>query len=82
MKKHASYSHKPFTKTKKSVTSGSNPVIVSGIGCRDSPGKCINMRWKCMEQLVQLHQLFENGGITMEQHDEMQVAIMEELKKL
>ena len=49
---------------------------------RDSPGKRINMRGKCMEQLMQLHKLFENNVITQEQYEEMKLDIMGEVKKL
>ena len=93
MKKHSSYDNppdKPFwktTQTSNSVTSGSTSASLilgcnEGSSSRDSPGKRINMRGKCMEQLMQLHKLFENGVVTMEQYEEMKSAIMGEVKKL
>ena len=93
MKKHSSYDNppdKPFwktTKKNKSVTSGSTSTSLilgcnEGSSSRDSPGKRINMRGKCMEQLLQLHKLFENGVVTTEQYEEMKSDIMGEVKKL
>ena len=93
MKKHSSYDNppdKPFwktTKKSKSATSGSTSASLilgcnEGSSSRDSPGKRINMRGKCMEQLLQLHKLFENGVVTMEQYEEMKSDIMGEVKKL
>ena len=35
-----------------------------------------------MEQLMQLHKLFENGVINQEQYEEMKSDIMGEVKKL
>ena len=35
-----------------------------------------------MEQLLQLHKLFENGVVTTEQYEEMKSDIMGEVKKL
>ena len=53
-----------------------------GSSSQDSPGKHINMQGKCMEQLMQLHKLLENGVVTMEQYEEMKSAIMGEVKQL
>ena len=91
MKKHNSYDTPPnkgFWKTaqqSKSSSGSTSLTIVGNEGSRnttDSPGKRINMRGKCLEQLTQLHQLFESGGINTEQYDEMKAAIMGEVKKL
>ena len=93
MKKHCSYDKppdKPFWKTtqqRKSIASGSTTasLIVGGPEgslSKDSPGKRINMRGKCMEQLMQLHKLFENNVITEEQYEEMKSDIMGEVKRL
>ena len=92
MKKHTSYDKppdKPFWRTaqQKNVASG-NPTAsvtmcdIETSSRRDSPGKRINMRGKCMEQLMQLHKLFENNVITQEQYEEMKLDIMGEVKKL
>ena len=93
MKKHSSYDtppDKPFWRTtqrSKSMASGTtNASLIlgghEGTSSRDSPGKRINMRGKCMEQLMQLHKLFENGVINQEQYEEMKSDIMGEVKKL
>ena len=92
MKKHTSYDKppdKPFWRTtqQKSVPSGNTTASVTigdleGSSKRDSPGKRINMRGKCMEQLMQLHKLFESNMVTQEQYEEMKSDIMGEVKKL
>ena len=35
----------------------------------------------CVQQLLQLHELLEKGGISKEQYDEMQSTIMGDVKK-
>ena len=46
-----------------------------------SPGKKINLRGQCVQQLLQLHQLLEKGGINKQQYDDMQSTIMGDVKK-
>ena len=76
-----------MTQQNKKVLSGStNASLIlggsEGILRWDSPGKCINMRGKCMEQLMQLYKLFENGVINQEQYEQINSDIMGEVKKL
>lgn len=79
MKKHSSYDvppNKPFWKTsKRKVPSSSTTEITV------SPSKRVNLRGQCVQQLLQLHELLEKGGISKEQYDEMQKSIMDEVKK-
>ncbi len=77
MQKHSSYDvppNKPFWKTRSQKLSNSPEVTVS-------PGKRVNLRGQCVQQLLQLHELLEKGGITKKQYDEMQGNIMEEVKQ-
>ena len=46
-----------------------------------SPGKRVNLRGQCVQQLLQLHELLEKGGINKQQYDEMQSTIMGDVKK-
>ena len=46
-----------------------------------SPGKRVNLRGQCVQQLLQLHQLLERGGISKQQHDDMQSTIMGDVRK-
>ena len=78
MKKHTSYDeapNKPFWKvsTDKGKGDKSSSIV--------SPSKSVNLRGQCVTQLLQLHQLLERGGITQQQYDDMQGAIMGEVKK-
>ena len=78
MKKHSSYDtppNKPFFRTR----GAQKPT--SSIEITVSPGKRVNLRGQCVQQLLQLHELLEKGGINKEQYDLMQGTIMEELKK-
>ena len=78
MKKHSSYDtapSKPFFGTKSSK--GTVAVADSGI----SPLKKINMRSECIQQLDQWHQLKQKGAITSAQYEEMQEAIIRDIKK-
>lgn len=77
LKKHSSYDeppNKPFWKTRSQQKTSSSEITVS-------PGKRVNLRGQCVQQLLQLHELLEKGGISKEQYDEMQGAIMDEVKK-
>ena len=76
MCKHSSYDvppNKPFWKTRsKQISSGTEIAI--------SPGKRVNLRGQCVQQLLQLHELLEKGGISKEQYEDMKGTIMNEVK--
>lgn len=75
MKKHESYDEppdKPFFRSSHKSTSFAVPV---------SPGKRINLRGQCVDQLLKSHQLLEKGVITPEQYAEFQAAIINDVKK-
>ncbi|XP_065885801.1 uncharacterized protein [Dysidea avara] len=81
MKKHTSYDvapNKPFWKVSKMLSDKDKGDRSS---CTVSPSKSVNLRGQCVTQLLQLHQLLERGGITQQQYDDMQGAIMGEVKK-
>ena len=64
MKKHLSYDEppdKPFFHSFRK--SSSTPAAVV------SPGKVLNMRGQCVDQLLKSHQLFEKGVIFKEQYE-------------
>ena len=76
MKKHDSYEEppqKPFFKTAKSLPSKSSDTM--------SPGKRIQYRSQCIEQLDKWHDLKKRGVITESQYAEMQDAILSDIKK-
>lgn len=56
------------------AASKSSPSIIT------SPSKRVGLRSQCIEQLVKWHSLLEKGAISQLQYDEMQKAIMEEIK--
>ena len=66
---------KPFFKTR------GTQKTTSSVEVTVSPGKRVNLRGQCVQQLLQLHELLEKGGINKGQYDEMQSTIMDELKK-
>ena len=45
-----------------------------------SPGKRINLRGQCIDQLLKWHQLLEKGAITKEQYDELHSDVIEDVK--
>ena len=45
-----------------------------------SPGRRINMRGQCVDQLPKSHQLFEKGVITKEQYKDFQASILSDVK--
>ena len=47
-----------------------------------SPGKRINLRSECMDQLSKWHLLLEKGAITQNQYDEFQKKIIEDIADL
>ena len=75
MKKHNSYQEppkKPFFKTAKG-----GPKTQDGM----SPGKRIQYRSQCIDQLDKWHDLKKRGVITESQYSEMQEAILSDIKK-
>ena len=79
MKKHDSLEKppdKPFWLTKlKKAEAEPNPTNTV------SPGKRINLRGQCVDQLLKWHELLEKGDITKEQYDDFQATIMDDVKK-
>ena len=87
MKKHTSYDEPPnkrFWKPKSSGTGATEAATsgASGVAAfksvSASPGKRVNLRGQCIDQLLRLQQLlyFDNGGMTQEQYTEMNEGIM------
>ena len=84
MKKHSSYDTPPNKRFwNKSVKNKGLTPSESGssTSINVSPGKRVNLRGQCVQQLLQLHELLEKGGISKEQYDEMQSTIMGDVKK-
>ena len=97
MKKHTSYDEPPnkrFWKSKSTNAgpAGATPTRATSSGAtatgatatKDvsaSPGKRITLRGQCIDQLIRLQQLFDQGGLTIEQYTEMKEGIMKEVKK-
>ena len=46
-----------------------------------SPGKRINLRGQCVDQLLKWHELLEKGAISTAQYDELKSTIMDDVKK-
>ena len=80
MGKHDSYDSPPdkhfFTVNKKKA--GNSTSGLSGV----SPGKRLNMRSECIDQLEKWHRLMTNGAITPEQYKEIQDNILSDIKKV
>ena len=78
MGKHESYDSAPdklfFKNGKKRVSEASTATV--------SPGKRLQMRSECIDQLDKWHQLMEKGAITAEQYKEIQDNIMNDIKKV
>ena len=73
MKKHSSYENapdKPFFRKKQAAEKSAV-----------SPGKRINLRSKCIDQLEKWHCLLERGAITQTEYDELQQTILGDIKK-
>ena len=69
------------------TTSGATEAATSGASgvaafknVSASPGKRVNLRGQCIDQLLRLQQLFDSGGLTQEQYTEMKEGIMNEMK--
>ena len=76
MKKHSSYEEppdKPFFRSSHKSAHTSTSTL--------SPGKRINMRGQCVDQLLKFHELFEKGVIPKEQYEEFQASILSDVKK-
>ena len=61
------------------ATSGASGVAAFN-NVSASPGKRVNLRGECIDQLLRLQQLFDSGGLTQEQYTEMKEGIMNEMK--
>ena len=76
MKKHLSFDEPPdkplFCSSHKSVSTSASAL---------SPGKQINMRGQCFDQLLKFHELFEKGVISKEQYEEFQASILNDVQK-
>jgi hypothetical protein len=73
MKKHHSLEvapNKPFFQSNAHTASASV-----------SPGKRINLRGQCVDQLQKWHTLLESGAITQDQYEEFKLTIMHDIKK-
>ena len=76
LKKHTSYDippNKPFFRNKRGT--GDSSV------CAHSPGKRINMRSQCIDQLDKWHALMEKGAISSKEYEELQKTILNDIKK-
>ena len=85
MKKHTSYDHPPnkrFWKVtqQRGLMDGSSPSSTA-VNTSVSPGKRVNLRDQCVQELLQLHDLLEKGAISKEQYEGMQYSIMNVVKK-
>jgi hypothetical protein len=89
MKRHDSYDsppNKPFfripsRKTSSRKTDPDARIESPDTGITVSPGKRVQLRGQCVNQLLQLHELLERGGISKQRYEEMQGTIMDEVKK-
>ena len=75
MKKHDSYDsppQKPFFKR-----NSASKFIADGI----SPGKRLQYRSQCIDQLDKWHSLMERGAITQDQYSESQKTILSDIQK-
>lgn len=77
MKRHESYDlpDKPFFgKSRRRVLESTEATSIS-------PGKRLNMRSECIDQLEKWHALMERGAISAEQYKELQKTILTDIKK-
>lgn len=89
MKTHSSYDDppdKPFfragsSKHTKSSDKQDSPSIAAQASDPISPGKRINLRSKCMDQIEKWHQLFMKGIISEEQYKELVDKVWNDIKK-
>lgn len=73
MKKHKSYDEPPDKPFFRSAHKPNGSVV--------SPGKRINLRGQCVDQLLKSHQLLEKGVISQAQYQEFQESILKDVKK-
>ena len=89
MKTHSSYDEppdKPFFRVGSSKQSKSSdkqdlPSTSAQASGPISPGKRINLRSKCMDQIEKWHQLFTKGIISEEQHKELVDKVWKDIKE-
>ena len=55
---------------------------IGGASCSASPGKRIQLRSECMDQLQKWLDLKSKDVITQEQYDQLQLKIMNDIGKL
>ena len=65
---------KPFFRKKKLQDSAPDATSVS-------PGRRIDLRSQCIEQLDKWHALLDKGAITHEQYKDLQSTILEDIKR-
>ena len=93
MEKHNSLDIPPdipfFTgsvKQKKKARNDDNSVAPCNEGvkvsCGISPSKRVNLRTESIKQLVEWHSLLEKGGISREVYEDMQQAILKDIKDI
>ena len=68
----------PSSGTASTLPSQTSPITTAGI----SPGKIANLRSNYLQQIRDLHSLYENGAITEIEFQEQKLPILEHLKKL
>ena len=86
MKTHSSYDEppdKPFFRgsSKQSKSSSQHDLPTSSASGAISPGKCINLRSQCMDQIEKWHELFTKGIISEDQHKELVEKVWNDIKK-
>ena len=78
MNKYESYENPPdkpfFGKSRKKALSTATEAVIS-------PGKRLNMRSECIDQLDKWHKLMERVAISLEQYKELQGTIPTDIKK-
>ena len=86
MKTHSSYDESPdkpfFRGSCKQLNSSDKQDLPSTSACGPiSPGKRINLRSQCMDQIEKWHQLFTKGIISEEQYKELVDKVWKDIKK-
>lgn len=74
---HPPYFKKPCRQVPRSVD---NHVSDQTQSSSMSPGKRIQLRSECLDQLTKLHSLLENGGVPAEQYHTLQEAILGDIQ--
>ena len=88
MEKHNSLDTPPdipfFTGSVKKATNDDKSVVSCSEGtkasCGISPSKQVNLHTESIKYLVQWHSLLEKGGISREVYEDMQQAILKDIK--